>query len=122
MPNDLVAPRSLAAANPAAARSSASSHEAGRSPPLSRTSGSVSRTCLFIERTFPGGQLPPPSLAAGVQPVHDAVYQPGADIWSGAKNGRQNMSNRVISFEFAGCVPFSDRDRKAEGGSLSGRT
>ena len=52
MPNDFVASRSLAAANPAAARSSASSHEAGRSLPLSRTSGSVNRTCLLIERTF----------------------------------------------------------------------
>jgi hypothetical protein len=52
MPNDFVASLSLAAANPAAARSSASSQEAGRSRPLSRTSGSVSRTCLLIEHTF----------------------------------------------------------------------
>src|SRR6185437_9023903 len=52
MPNDFVASLSRTAANPAAARSSASSQEAGRSRPLSRTSGSVSRTCLLIEHTF----------------------------------------------------------------------
>src|SRR5579859_6362698 len=57
MPNDEVASRSRAAANPAAARSSASSHEAGRSLPLSRTSGSVSRTCLPINRTFLGNAV-----------------------------------------------------------------
>jgi len=52
MPKDLVASRCLATANPAAARSSASSHEAGRSSPCSRTIGCVSRTCLPIVRTF----------------------------------------------------------------------
>src|SRR5690242_8049952 len=54
MPKDLVASRSLASAKPAAARSSASSHDAGLSLPSSLTSGSVNRTCLLIERTFPG--------------------------------------------------------------------
>ena len=52
-------PESLAAANPAAALVSASSHEAGRSRPPSLTSGSVrrirpspiSRTILAIRRT-----------------------------------------------------------------------
>src|SRR5579859_8168702 len=77
MPNDLVASRSRATANPAAARSRASSHDAGRSPPLSRTSGSVNRTCLLIERTFPGGQLPSPSLLLLFGPVYGAVYRLG---------------------------------------------
>src|SRR6266567_3088618 len=64
MPNDFVASRCLATANPAAARSSASSHEAGRSVPLSLTSGSVNRACLLIENSFlpcyepPGERIP----------------------------------------------------------------
>jgi hypothetical protein len=62
MPNDLVASRSLATANPAAARSSASSHEAGRSSPLSRTRGWVNRTCLLIERTFLAGNTLLPTV------------------------------------------------------------
>src|SRR5215472_12827558 len=66
MPNDRAPSRSLAAANPAAARSSASSQDAGRSVPLSRTSGCVSLTCLLIKRTFPTGNCDFNHLTFGV--------------------------------------------------------
>src|SRR5215831_14502246 len=96
MPNDFVASRSLAAANPAAARSSASSHEAGRRLPPSRTRGSVSRTCLLIERNLPDKQLPT-----------QAVYSECSD--------RIHAVSALVGGEIAGqrhwrhCVPLLTR-------------
>src|SRR5438034_202658 len=117
MPNDLVASRSLATANPAAARSSASSHEAGRSSPLSRTRGWVNRTCLLIERTF---------LAAN---YHSPLYcwrfdrstplrVGSVDLCSAAKNGRRNMSYRDA--KASGLVPPGSQVPGERGGQFRG--
>src|SRR5437667_9546754 len=99
MPNDLVAPRSLATANPAAARSRASSQDAGRRPPLSRISGSVSRTCLLIERTFPD-EPRVTGLPADVIPGVPAGPPRGASAGRetpGQRAGHANQAQPVIA-------------------------
>src|SRR5262245_33073346 len=100
MPNDFVASRSLAAANPAAARSSASSHEAGRSRPLSRTSGSVSRTCLLIERTF---------LTSNYRHIETTVGAPTRSM-SPLAGQPQNMSYHDINRGFGHMRTLSERE------------
>src|SRR3954468_14247790 len=54
-------------AKPAAARSSASSQLAGRNPPPSLTSGSVSRTCLAVRRPRIGVSFRFPQIATDLR-------------------------------------------------------
>src|SRR5215470_9349537 len=120
MPNDLVASRSRATASPAAARSRASSHEAGRSPPLSRTSGSVSRTCLLIERTFLASNYHY-QLTMGVLTGPRRCIPARAAYGQQPKMAARTCHAAALGLGWPDAYPFV-RNSKAEGGSLSGRT
>src|SRR5712691_7244136 len=117
MPKDVVAPRSRATANPAAARSRASSHEAARSFPLSRTSGSVSRTCLRIEHTFLGGQADKLIVAPAPSPEPPGGYA-GAARTPGQEDDLRVQGRPVIAAD----VPCPQEINERKGGSLAGRT